>query len=129
MVARYSTELNKKAIKIGFSSANGGGISGLIGGPVQRLSKSYKQNKKFKENFQKEQEQKYIDTRYTQQLTSALTGLSGDTLVAFMNSYPMEYKFARTATDLELKMWVRGNYKDYMKPKNRVMPAGRKSQH
>ncbi len=117
MAMRYSTELNKKPVKVGFSSANGGGISGLIGGPVQRMSKSYKQNKKFKENFQKDQEQKYIDTRYTPELTGALTGFSGDSLAIFMNAYPMEYKFARTATDLELKMWIRQNYKDYLKPK------------
>ena len=128
MVARYSTELNKKAIKIGFSSANGGGISGLIGGPVQRLSKSYKQNKKFKENFQRDQEQKYIDTRYTPQLTTALTGFSGDTLAIFMNAYPMEYKFSRTATDLELKMWIRANYRDYMKLNNQKVHPAPKSQ-
>lgn len=115
MVTRYSTELNKKPVKVGFSSANGGGFTGLIGRPVQKMSKSYKQNKKFKENFQREQEQKYIDTRYTQKLTSALTGITGDSLAMFMNTYPLEYKFARTATDLEIKMWIRGNYRDYMK--------------
>jgi hypothetical protein len=31
-----------------------------------------------------------------------------------MNTYPMDYEFARTATDLELKMWIRHNYKDYL---------------
>jgi hypothetical protein len=122
MATRYSTELNKKPLKISFNPANGGGFSGLIGAPVQKLSKSYKQNKKFKENFQKDQEQKFIDTRYTPQLTSALTGFSGDSLAVFMNTYPMEYKFARSATDLEVKMWIRQNYKEYLKPKDRPMP-------
>ena len=124
MATRYSTELNKKPIKVGFNSANGGGFSGLIGAPVQKLSKSYKQNKKFKENYKKDQEQKFIDTRYTPELTSALTGFAGDSLAVFMNTYPMEYKFARTATDLELKMWIRQNYKDYLKPKKQTaIPA------
>ncbi len=124
MATRYSTELNKKPIKVGFNSANGGGFSGLIGAPVQKLSKSYKQNKKFKENYKKDQEQKFIDTRYTPELTSALTGFAGDSLAIFMNTYPMEYKFARTATDLELKMWIRQNYKDYLKPKKQTaVPA------
>ncbi|MCW3120674.1 MAG: hypothetical protein JWQ38_166 [Flavipsychrobacter sp.] len=110
----YSSELNKKEIKTGFSSANGGGISGLIGGPVQKMSKSYKQNKRFKENFKRDIEQKYIDTKYTQALVNSLTNFTRDTLVTFMNLYPMEYAFARAATDLELKMWIRNNYKDYL---------------
>ena len=111
----YSTELNKKPVKIGFSSANGGGFTGLIGAPVQKMSKSYKRNKKFRENFQKDIEQKYIDTRYTPGLVSAITGFAGDTLAIFMNSYTMEYSFARAATELEIKMWIRNNYKDYLK--------------
>ena len=98
----YSKELNTKPIKPSFSSANGGGFSGLIGGPVQKLSKSYKQNKRFKQNFKKDMEQKYIDTRYTPLLVTTLTGFTGDSLAIFMNTYPMEYTFARAATDLEL---------------------------
>ncbi len=127
MATRYSTELNKKPIKIGFNSANGGGFSGLIGAPVQKMSKSYKLNKKFQENYKKDQEQKYIDTRYTPELTTALTGYAGDSLAIFMNTYPMEYKFARSATDLEIKMWIRQNYKDYLKPKKPgIAPTGKK---
>ena len=113
MATTYSKELNTQKIKPGFSNANGGGFTGLIGGPVQKMSKSYKQNKKFKEAFRKDMEQKYIDTRYKPELVSAITGFSGDTLAIFMNTYPMPYDFARNATDLELKMWIRDNYKAY----------------
>ena len=116
MTTLYSTELNKKPIKPGFSSANGGGITGLIGGPVQKLSRSYKKNKRFKENFKRDMEQKYIDTRYTPALVASLTGLSGDTLILFMNTHPMAHDFARHATDLELKGWIRDTYKTYLKP-------------
>lgn len=118
MAMLYSDQLNTNTIKPGFSSANGGGFTGLIGGAVQKVSKSYKQKKRFRENFLKDEQQKYIDTRYTPQLVTALTNLTGDTLAVFMNTYPMEYKFARTATDLELKLWIRDNYKDYLLHKN-----------
>lgn len=121
----YSSELNKKPIKPGFSSANGGGLTGLIGGPIQKLSRSYRQNKRFKKTFQKDLEQKFIDTRYTPKLVNALTGLTGDTLVMFMNTYPMEYMFARHATDLEMKAWIRDNYGDYIR-KAATMAAGNK---
>jgi hypothetical protein len=124
MTTLYSKELNTRAVKPGFSSANGGGFSGLIGGPVQKLSKSYRQNKRFKENFRKDMEQRYIDSKYTPVLVNALTGLAGDNLAVFMNSYPMEYGFARTATDLEIKMWIRNNFRDYERktPANRPQP-------
>lgn len=109
----YSHELNTQPAKIGFSSANGGGITGLIGTPIKKMSKSYKQNKRFKEHFKSDMEQRYIDTKYTPVLVNALTSFTGDTLAYFMNQYPMDYGFARTATDLELKMWIRSNYKDF----------------
>ena len=119
MAARYSDQLNVTPIKPGYSNANGGGFTGLIGGAVQKVSRSYKQKKKFKENFIKDEQQKYIDTRYTPELVSTLTGFSGDTLALFMNAYPMEYKFARTASDLEMKLWIRDNYRAYIAlPKN-----------
>jgi hypothetical protein len=113
----YDKELNTKPIKTGFSSANGGGITGLIGGPVQKISKSYRQNKRFKENFESDMEQRFIDTRYTKTLVATLTKLHGDSVTDFMNAYPMDYPFARAATELELKMWVRHNFKEYSKAK------------
>ncbi len=109
----YAKELSTTAVKPGFSSANGGGFQGLIGSAVQKMSKSYKQNKQFKEDFQHDIEQKFIDTRYTQALVKELTGLTGDDLVHFMNSYPMDYDFARHGTDLEIKVWIRDNFKQY----------------
>ena len=121
MTRLYSKELNAKAIKPGFSSANGGGFSGLIGGPVQKMSRSYKQNKRFKENFQRDMEQRFIDTRYTAALVTTLTGMTGDTLIFFMNTHPMDYDFARHATDLELKMWIRETYRAYLKQQQPVI--------
>ena len=116
MASLYSKELNTQPIKPKFSADNGVSVSGLIGAPIQKMSRSYKKNKKFKESFKKDEEQKYIDTRYTPQLVGAITGFGGDTLAMFMNTYPMEYSFARAASDLELKMWIRDNYRDYLKP-------------
>ena len=113
----YSKELNTQRIKPTFDANNGIEANGLIGSAVQKVSRSYKRNKKFKETFQKDEEQKYIDNRYRPELVTAITGFTGDTLVIFMNTYPMEYNFARAASDLELRMWVRDNYKQYLHKK------------
>jgi hypothetical protein len=43
------------------------------------------------------------------------TGLTGDSIGYFMYAYPMPYDFVHTATSLEMKMWIRYNYKQWIK--------------
>lgn len=110
----YSKELDHGLVKSKFTTTgNGIGVDGLIGNAVEKMSKSYKEMQHFKADFKKDEEQKFIDTRYTQELVHTITGYSGDTLAYFMNTYPMEYQYARTASDLEIKMWIKYNYKQY----------------
>jgi hypothetical protein len=118
MAALYNKELNTTPIKptVGFN--NGIAVNGLIGSAVQKMSRSYKRNKRFKKEFEQIEEEKFIDTRYTPELVASLTGFSGDSLAYFINAYPMDYDFARTASDLELKMWIRYNYREYVQKKN-----------
>ena len=127
MAALYSKELNKQRIKPKVGLNNGLAVDGLIGSAVQKMSRSYKQNKKFQENFKKDEEQKYIDTRYRPELVTAVTGFTGDTVAVFINAYPMEYDFSRAATDLELRMWIRDNYKEYLR--KRLHPPTRHLSH
>ncbi len=116
MTTLYSQELNKKKINPKVSTNGGLVVSGLIGAPVQRLSRSYKRNKRFKATFQKDMEQKFIDSRYKPELVTTLTGLKGDSLLQFMKIYPMDYAYARSVSDLEMKAWIRDNYREYIKP-------------
>jgi hypothetical protein len=129
MATLYDKELHTKRIKPTMGTpdgSNGAGVGiamdGLISGLAQKASKSYKQNKRFKENFKRDMEQKFIDTRYTPELVTKLTGYTGDTMILFMNTYPMDYSFARAASDLELKMWIRNNYKEHMQ--HQMVDAG-----
>ncbi|GBL35256.1 hypothetical protein EMGBS15_08510 [Filimonas sp.] len=50
-----------------------------------------------------------------------MTQLEGDDLASFMNQYPMDYEYARVATELEIKMWIKYNFQDYLKKGNRCM--------
>lgn len=111
----YNKELNTSAIKPKVGMNNGLEVDGLIGSAVQKISRGYKKNKKFKEEFIKQEQDLFIDTRYTPTLVNSLTGFTGDTLAFFINTYPMDYGFARTASDLEIKMWIRYNYKEYIR--------------
>jgi len=89
-----------------------------IGSPVSfvadRLSRKSRDLYNFKKMYNTMEDQRYIDTKYTPELVQSLTQLKGDTLAKFMNSYPMPVEYARNATDLELKMWIRSNFKNFM---------------
>ncbi|MGN6566767.1 MAG: carboxypeptidase-like regulatory domain-containing protein [Flavipsychrobacter sp.] len=80
---------------------------------AERVFGMHKDVYKFQKDFNYWEKQRFIDTRYTPELVESLTSLQGDTLANFMNAYPMDYDFSRNATDLEIKMWIRYNYKQY----------------
>lgn len=82
---------------------------------AERLSKNSKRIYRFQKSYEVWEDNRFIDSRYTPELVYALTGLQGDSLANFMNANPMPYDYARTATELELKMWIRFAYKQWMR--------------
>ncbi len=78
---------------------------------AELFSKKAKRTYEFQKEFKKTEREKFIESRYTQQLVGKVTGATGDSISCFMAAYPMPYDYARTATDLEIKMWIRSNYK------------------
>lgn len=107
-----------------------------LSAPFQRLSPKHKRLRSFQRNFASDERQKYIETIYTEDWVGELTGLAGDTLRYFINSFPMDHTFARTATSLEKKAWVLHNLslwnkdkdhylRPYMERPPRSLPKGR----
>jgi hypothetical protein len=78
-----------------------------IGALAEQFSRRDRRIYKFQRNFIAGEMEKFIDTRYTPELVNKLTGLTGDSIGHFMYAYPMPYDYARVATDLEIKMWIR----------------------
>lgn len=94
------------------------GCAGCFGWLADKITGNSKKPKRFRKLFATEDDIKYIDTRYIPELVTSLTGISdGDSVAAFIYTYPMEYDFARHATDLELKAWIRNNHKHYLERK------------
>jgi len=81
----------------------------------QKFSKKYKNLRKFQDQIVDNEQQKFIDTRYTPELTHAMTLLQDEELASFINQYPMDYDYSRVATELEVKMWIKYNFQDYVK--------------
>lgn len=92
----------------------GGSIMSPVSLLAEKLSRRSKQIERFQKDFRYFEKERFIDTRYTPELVQSLTDLSGDTLANFMNAYPMPYDYARAASDLELKMWIRTNFRDWL---------------
>ncbi len=88
-------------------------INSPVSALQQLFSKKHKNLRKFKQQVLDMEEQKYIDTRYTPEMVSKVTKLTGDQLAYFMNAYPMAIKFAREAGELEIRQWVLYNWDDY----------------
>lgn len=90
---------------------------------AERLSKRSKRIFKFQKDFNYWEGQRFIDTRYTTDLVEELTDLTGDSLAHFMNSNPMPFDYARTATPLELKMWIRTKYREWLATLDTLKPS------
>ncbi|RQO31245.1 hypothetical protein DBR32_04550 [Taibaiella sp. KBW10] len=82
---------------------------------AQKVSKKAKQRRAFQLNYGNWENQQFIDSRYTKEFVGTVVPLQGDTLAYFMNAYPIAPDFARAATDLELKMWIKYNYLEWVK--------------
>jgi hypothetical protein len=101
-------------IKPEFEFAGGIAVRGLFSTLAEHLLGQTKKKKKFRNTFFEDEKNKFIATRYSPELVTALTGLTGDSVGYFMNARPMPYDYARSASDLELKMWIRYNYRQWM---------------
>ncbi len=82
---------------------------------AELFSKTAKRTYAFQQIFEAGEIEKFVDSRYTPDLVARLTGLTGDSIGHFMYACQMPYDFARSATDLELKMWIRSNFKEWLK--------------
>lgn len=107
----YRKAFNDANRKVEFGLSNGFVVSGLFSQLARTISGRKKRDKKFLATYQATQAEKLIAIRYNKAIVTAVTGLQGDDAAHFMNANPMPLAFARTATDLELQMWIRYNYK------------------
>lgn len=114
----FGKELAKKPSQFKFNRPHPlyggtGSFNAPISSLIQKRTRKYKRLKAFQDRFRKNERQFFIDSRYTSSLVTELTGLTGDSLATFMNSYPMDYDYARMASDLEVGMWIRFNYRGW----------------
>ena len=101
----------RKKVQVGLG--NGFVFYNLPSQFAKRVTGRLKREKRFLRLFEDGEKEKFIATRYNMAVVNKVTGLKGDSAAHFMNANPIDYEFARTATELELVMWVRSSYKLY----------------
>lgn len=119
----YGKKLDERPAKFGYQKRHplyGGAGSGSlnfnapISAFVQRRTKKYKRLKAFQDQFNRDEARRFIDSRYSPELVGDLTRLPADSIDLFIRTYPLAYDFARSASDLELMMWIKYNYRQWM---------------
>lgn len=101
----------KPKIHLGVGTTPGIIMDGGISKLARIISGREKREKKFVKDFIDDQQYRFTSLRYTPSLVEQMTGLTGDTVAFFMASNPIPYDYARTASDLEIKMWIRTQYR------------------
>ena len=116
---QYQTDSAKRAdiYKDAFDYTQTKSAMSPITSLYQVFSKKHKNMRHFQDQIVDIEKQKFIDTRYSEELTAQMTGLKEEALIKFMQAYPMEVDFARAASDLEIKMWIKYNFQEYSKKK------------
>lgn len=94
--------------------SNGLVVSGLISGLAARISGQRKRDKRFAEDFNRTEGRKLVDIRYNPEVVMSATKTSNDTAVMFIRNHPMAVDFARDASSLELLMWIRTEYEQWI---------------
>jgi hypothetical protein len=82
-----------------------------IGVNIHKLYKalSFSNNKRsetFKRRLITHEQERFIDERFSPELVAGRTGLSGDSLTRFINSFRPDYKFAVEASDYDLILYI-----------------------
>lgn len=73
----------------------------------QKFSKKHKNQQQFQRQVLSMEREKFIDSRYNLELVNRLMGWGNDSSLQFMRVNPMEYDYARAASELEIKLWIK----------------------
>ncbi|PRD46468.1 hypothetical protein C5745_14970 [Sphingobacterium haloxyli] len=87
------------------------------------FSKERKNAKRFTRFVQREYEEDVIDSKFTRDLVSNVTGLTGDQLGIFMSNYRPSYYFVSVASPYELTTYIKSKYEIFkLNPNLRFLP-------
>ena len=118
----------KPGLSTSLNTAPGGGV----GLDLDELIRSFQFRKNrrmlaFQSRLLQEEEERYIDSRFSRALIIRLTGLKGKALDDFVRHYRPTVEFIENSTDYELQHYIKQSYSHYQRyidMQNRLNPGG-----
>jgi hypothetical protein len=88
---------------------------GIVFSPLTFFSSKEKQKRKLRKRLAEQEEEYYIDYRFSKKYIADLTGLKNDSLVLFIARYRASYKFCRKSSRQDMLFYVSNCMKKFMK--------------
>ena len=93
-------------------SGDGVGVTMNI---FRNASKEDQDREKLKKRLMREEEEHYVDFRYSREYVARLTRLKGDSLQQFMMHFRPTYDYCRKAASVDIIVYVNDSFKKFMK--------------
>lgn len=93
-------------------SGDGVGVTMNI---FRNASKEDQDREKLKKRLMREEEEHYVDFRYSREYVARLTRLKGDSLQQFMMHFRPTYDYCRKAANVDILVYVNDSFKKFMK--------------
>lgn len=97
---------------------------GVTFSPLSHFSKDEKNRRRFKKRFEEQEREYYIDYKFPHLYVAKITGLTGDSLRAFMFKYRPDYEFCRDNTREGMLVYINDSYREFM---NKTTPGSEQS--
>ncbi len=114
----YAFILNKKHPVKFMNEKRPGDDPGFSFSPIGFFSKSEKRKRELKKRIKEEDEDEYIDVKFSVSRVALLTRLSGDSLRIFMFMYRPSYSFCRKSNSIDMFLYINDKFVLFKKQRN-----------
>jgi hypothetical protein len=81
--------------------------------PMAMMSNKFREEQAFKQNYQKWEKAKYVNYMFNPKQLQKWTGLSGDSLNLFIDTYRPSYEYIRGANDYQYLLYIKTCLKEF----------------
>ena len=114
----YAYLLNKKHPVKFMNEKRPGDDPGFSFSPIGYFSKSEKRKRELKKRIKEEDEDEYIDVKFSESRVALLTRLKGDSLRIFMFKYRPSYSFCRNSNSMDMFLYINDKFVLFKKQRN-----------
>jgi hypothetical protein len=81
--------------------------------PMAMMSSKFREEQAFKTNYQKWEKAKYVNYMFNPKQLQKWTGLTGDSLTLFIDTYRPSYEYLRNANDYQYLLYIKNSLGEF----------------